>query len=208
MIHRDMTYYESEYNNLIDEIYTFLLLNKLAYGYNLYDESYDNIPHDPNETRTSSLPTIYEYVKKYITVYNGDVYLILTHIEELGIMEHGCAIRCGWLANDYIHKRNIDDMKNKVIEKLTNDRYIYIPRKKLTPEEIYEKKEKQRIEHEKALILYEEERSRNEKIWEEERNRMKEQGIEIEYRYMDAEQRREYASQMFENLVDTIIHQK
>lgn len=51
---------------------------------------------------------------------SGYDYWLMCYLEHLGIMEHGCGIRCGWFcsneSNPYFNRSLSDDRKNKILK--------------------------------------------------------------------------------------------
>lgn len=194
--HNKYDLYEDEYNSLLDEIYTYLLIQSQAVFCKW------NKPADLNETRISKLPGFIEYIQQYITQHEGEAYLVATWLEENEKMaQHGSAIRWSWLHSDYVHPRVIDEsFKNIILQKMLNDGYIFIRKYVPTPE---------KIEQERELFLkrVREQKEQEEKENEERRKQERQQnGIFAEYVYITPEDRTYLAGVSHTNIVNDIIN--
>lgn len=105
---------------LIDEIYCYFMVCKEA----AYPGYTGEIPNE----RSSKLPGFIEYLTKYITKNSSVSYIVATYVESIIHMsEHGTAIRCSYLREDYKHPRPLNVKKcQQILLRLMADGYTFV----------------------------------------------------------------------------------
>ena len=146
MLHNDNTYYNEEFNEMIDNIYTYLLILK---------DSRKNLEEKPeyDTMEISHLPNLIDYIHKYITPYLGDTYLIVVYLlNKLKMIDYNENIKFSKLSDTYFHKREISYILRKsILDRLFSDNYKSIPIYKKTQEELFFEQYQKKIAYERFL---------------------------------------------------------
>ncbi len=146
MLYNDATYYNKEFCDMIDNIYTYLVILK---------DSRKSLEEKPeyNTNEISNLPNILDYIHKYITPYRGDAYLILVYLaNKLKMVEYEKFIKDSYLCENYFHLRNIEYITRKnILDKLYCDGYKIIPIYKKTQEELFLEEYQKKVAYELML---------------------------------------------------------
>ncbi len=99
---------------LIEQCVDFLILQKEHNNYFKFPKK------NPNQYHKNKYITIWSFIYEYLKIKknSGYDYYLLCYLDNIGVMEHGSGIRCGWLDTDsgpYKDRKYSAEFKDKIV---------------------------------------------------------------------------------------------
>lgn len=113
LVSKELSELDANGLELVEWCVDFLLFNKLGLKFPKKDQ---------NQIHKDKYITIWSFVYGFLQIPrdSGFDYWLMSFVEDIGVMKHGSAIRCGWFNEDkpnpYLSRVLSEERKNKIID--------------------------------------------------------------------------------------------